>query len=50
MATLVVDTTSDIVDAGDGRLSLREAVSRANATEAADTILFSRGLRAGRWS
>ena len=44
MARLVVDTARDIVDAGDGLLSLREAVSRANGTEAADSILFARGL------
>lgn len=41
MATFTVTTTADVVDAGDGALSLREAVARANATGAADTIGFA---------
>ena len=41
MATFTVTTASDIVDAGDGVLSLREAVAQANATAAADTIVFA---------
>ena len=41
MAIYTVDTTADIVDAGDGVLSLREALALADATEAADTILFA---------
>ena len=41
MATITVTTASDVVNAGDGVLSLREAVAQANATTAADTILFA---------
>ena len=42
MATYTVDTKADIVDAGDGRLSLREALALADADPAtADTILFA---------
>ena len=41
MATFTVNTAQDVVDPGDGRLSLREAVRQANATEAADTIRFA---------
>ena len=41
MTTFTVDTTADIVDPGDGVLSLREALALADATEAADTILFA---------
>ena len=41
MAIYTVDTNADIVDAGDGVLSLREALALADATEAADTILFA---------
>ena len=44
MATFTVTTASDAVNAGDGVLSLREAVAQANATAAADTILFAAGL------
>jgi hypothetical protein len=40
MATFTVTTAADVVNAGDGRLSLREAVAQANATTAADTIDF----------
>lgn len=36
--TIVVTTTADVVDAGDGVLSLREAVSKANTDAGADTI------------
>ncbi|MEZ5848937.1 MAG: CSLREA domain-containing protein [Geminicoccaceae bacterium] len=43
-ATLVVTTTEDIVDASDGVLSLREAVTAANLREGADTITFDRAL------
>ena len=32
MATLTVTTASDVVDASDGVLSLREAVAQSNAT------------------
>src|SRR3954454_15430088 len=44
MATLTVATASDVVDAGDGVLSLREAVAQANLTSAADTIQFAPSL------
>jgi hypothetical protein len=40
MATFTVTTVRDTVSATDGKLSLREAVARANATAAADTIVF----------
>jgi CSLREA domain-containing protein len=40
LATYTVTTTDDIVDAGDGVLSLREAIDQANAANA-DTINFS---------
>ena len=46
MTTLIVDTLADVV-AGDGKLSLREAVAQANATPTADTIRFSKGLEGG---
>lgn len=41
MATYTVTTNADVVDAADGVLSLREAIAAANATAAADTIVFS---------
>ncbi len=41
MAYLTVTTQADIVDPGDGKLSLREAVARANATAGFDTIRFT---------
>ena len=44
MATFTVTTGADVVNAGDGRLSLREAVAQANATTTADTIVFAGGL------
>ena len=44
MATFTVTTASDVVNAGDGVLSLREAVAQANGTSAADTIRFAAGL------
>ena len=37
---IIVTTTDDVVDSGDGFLSLREAVAQANGT-AADTIRFA---------
>lgn len=43
MATFTVTTADDAV-ANDGKLSLREAVAAANATEAADTIRFAGSL------
>ena len=44
MATFTVTTASDLVSASDGVLSLREAVQQANATVAADTIVFANAL------
>ena len=42
MAIYTVDTKADIVDAGDGVLSLREALALADADRAtADTIVFA---------
>jgi hypothetical protein len=41
MATFTVTTAADVVNAGDGRLSLREAVAQANATTATDAIVFA---------
>lgn len=43
MATITVGTAADVV-ASDGLRSLREAVALANATSAADTIVFSSSL------
>ena len=40
MTTFTVTTAADLVDPNDGELSLREAVAKANATAAADTINF----------
>ncbi|MFZ1426553.1 MAG: right-handed parallel beta-helix repeat-containing protein, partial [Geminicoccaceae bacterium] len=47
MAYLTVSTQADIVDPGDGKLSLREAVAQANAGAGADTIRFTAAV-AGR--
>ena len=44
MATFTVTTAHDVVSGGDGRLSLREAVARADANEGADTIVFAGSL------
>jgi Ca2+-binding RTX toxin-like protein len=44
MATLTVTTAADLVNPGDGELSLREAVQQANRTAAADTIVFAPAL------
>jgi hypothetical protein len=41
---ITVTITSDVVDAGDGRLSLREAVIAANSTPAGDTIRVPAGV------
>lgn len=43
-ATLNVTTFADVVDANDGQLSLREAISRANATVAPDIIVLRPGV------
>lgn len=48
MATFTVTTTSDSVNAGDGQLSLREAVGRANGRDGADRIEFSQAVGGGR--
>ena len=42
--TLIVTTAADIVDPGDGKLSLREAVAKANATASLDAIEFAPSL------
>ena len=48
MANFTVTTLTDIVDAGDGETSLREALALANADVAtADSIAFSAGLIGG---
>ena len=44
MATFTVNTAADVVDGNFNQLSLREAVNRANATTAADTIVFANAL------
>src|SRR5437764_860283 len=41
MAIRTVTTASDVVDASDGVLSLREAVAQSNATGTVDTINFA---------
>ena len=44
MATFTVNSSADVVDGNFNQLSLREAVNRANATTAADTIVFANTL------
>ena len=44
MTTFTVTTLADVVNAGDGKLSLREAVAQANDSAAADRIVFASGL------
>src|SRR4051812_4563811 len=44
MATLIVTTAQDVVNAGDGVLSLREAVAQSNGTAELDTIQFAASL------
>ena len=44
MATFTVNTAADVVDSNLNQLSLREAVNLANATAAADTIVFANAL------
>ncbi|MBW6399512.1 hypothetical protein KPL78_16765 [Roseomonas sp. HJA6] len=41
MAVFTVTTNADVVNANDGVLSLREAITQANASAVADTITFS---------
>ncbi|MEK0083025.1 M10 family metallopeptidase C-terminal domain-containing protein [Benzoatithermus flavus] len=48
MATFTVTTLDDVVDAGDGRLSLREAIELANGNAGMDTINFAAALEGGR--
>ena len=48
MAYLTVTTHIDVVALGDGQLSLREAVTQANATEDADVITFAASLEGQR--
>src|SRR5262245_8274244 len=42
--TLIVTTHADVVDDGDGQRSLREAITRANATEELDIIVLPAGV------
>lgn len=44
MATFTVTTSADSVDAADGKLSLREALTLANGNPDADTITFASSL------
>ncbi|MFZ1425516.1 MAG: M10 family metallopeptidase C-terminal domain-containing protein [Geminicoccaceae bacterium] len=44
MAYLTVTTQADVVNPGDGKLSLREAVAQANTSASADTIRFVTSL------
>ena len=43
-ATFAVTTTADVVDPADGKLSLREAVTRANNHAGADTVMLPGGV------
>ena len=47
MATFTVTTARDVVDPADGVLSLREAVTQANADAAADSIAFAATVQYG---
>lgn len=47
MATFTVTTLADSVNASDGKLSLREALTLANANADADTITFAAALEGG---
>jgi hypothetical protein len=47
MATFAVTTDRDLVDPTDGALSLREAVTQANADAAADEIAFAATVQFG---
>ncbi|MFO1038438.1 MAG: CSLREA domain-containing protein [Geminicoccaceae bacterium] len=48
MATFTVTTLDDTVDANDGKLSLREALTAANANTDADNITFAAALEGGK--
>src|SRR5262249_40525681 len=43
-STFTVNTVLDVVKPGDGRLSLREAITRANHHPGADTIILPAGV------
>src|SRR3954470_7054115 len=43
LATFTVTTTSDTVNPADGKLSLREAITKANLTAASDTVVLKSG-------
>src|SRR5947209_11082115 len=43
-ATFTVTTPLDVVNPNDGKLSLREAITQANARRGADTIVVPAGL------
>ena len=45
--TFIVTTLDDVVDENDGVLSLREAITAANADASQDTIIFDAGLSGG---
>jgi Ca2+-binding RTX toxin-like protein len=45
MATFTVTTIADTINSSDGVLSLREAVTQANATAGADTIVFASAIQ-----
>ena len=44
LSSITVDTTTDVIDAGDGLTSLREAIIAANALAGDDTIILGSGV------